>query len=363
LFSGGGRPVQAMTANDKRAERRVPVALRIRLRYSDVDQFISKFAINISRGGMFLSSRNPKPIGTHLHFEMRLADDSPVIEGTGEVRWIREYDRHQPSQPHGMGIRFFELKPESQGVLERIIEHRRAVGEPDTDSIPTPRAPEPAAAAAIPAVASVITQPLPELPPLGPEPEPDPAPAAEPVQPDTGAAAAEPEPAGVDGALARARRLASSIVGDDGELERELAALLEPVEFPLESSAEAASRDLAERLGGQPVVRRAAVPAERRASNGEPSPAPPRGPSESPALPAPPPISIDDTGGSVRVDPADVLEEMDAAGEDEDVDLSDFAAENDIPTSIGEVAEAPQPVGDESATPRAGRGRGRTARG
>ena len=339
-----------MTDNDKRAERRVPVALRIRLRYSDVDQFISKFAINISRGGMFLSSRNPKPIGTHLHFEMRLADDSPVIEGTGEVRWIREYDRHQPSQPHGMGIRFFELKPESLVVLERIIEHRRAVGEPDTDSIPTPRAPEPAAAAGVPAVASVTTQPLPELPPLGGEP--DPAPEAGPVLPDLGAVAAEP--AGVDGAVARARRLATSMVTDGGELERELAALLEPVEIPLESSAEAASRDLAQRLGGQPVVRRRGP-----AAAAPDSPVLPVSP-VSPVSPVPP-VSIDDTGGSVKVDPADVLEEMDAAGED--VDLSDFAAENDIPTSIGEVAEPLPPVDDESARPRAGRGRGRTARG
>src|SRR5262245_38878282 len=98
-----------MTDHEKRASERVPVALRIRLRYQAVDQFISKFAVNISRGGMFLSSRNPKPTGTELYFEIRLADDSPLITGSGEVRWTREYDRAQPDEPHGMGIQFLEL--------------------------------------------------------------------------------------------------------------------------------------------------------------------------------------------------------------------------------------------------------------
>ena len=302
-----------MADNDKRAERRVPVALRIRLRYSDVDQFISKFAINISRGGMFLSSRNPKPIGTHLQFEMRLADDSPVIEGSGEVRWIREYDRHQPNQPHGMGIQFFELKPDSRVILERIIEHRRSVGEPDNDSIPVPRAAD--SMSPIPAVAAVTTQPLPQIR-IDPEPM----------------AAPEPDPPGVDGALVRARQLADALV--QGDLERELAALLAPAELPPPVPVDEASRDLARRLGGAPVIRGTA--STRPSSNG-----------------------VDDTGSSVKVDPADVLETRDAlTGASIDADLGEFASENDIPTSVGDPDAQP-----DRATPQAGRGRGRTARG
>src|SRR5690606_19736615 len=98
-----------MTAEDKRAASRVPVVLRIKLRYADVDTFISKFAINVGRGGMFISSRTPKPAGTRLKFELRLADDSAVIVGIGEVRWIREFDPEHPRRPHGMGIRFEKL--------------------------------------------------------------------------------------------------------------------------------------------------------------------------------------------------------------------------------------------------------------
>ncbi|HTE51152.1 MAG TPA: PilZ domain-containing protein [Kofleriaceae bacterium] len=128
-----------MTDHEKRGSERVPVALRIRLRYQAVDQFISKFAVNVSRGGMFLSSRNPKAPGTRIYFEIWLADDSPVIDGSGEVRWIREYDRRRPDEPHGMGIQFIALSDSSWPLLERILAHRRSIGEHDDDAIPEPR--------------------------------------------------------------------------------------------------------------------------------------------------------------------------------------------------------------------------------
>ena len=68
---------------------------------------------------------------------------------------------------------------------------------------------------------------------------------------------------------------------------------------------------------------------------------------QAPILPpfeATPPRADETTGSAERVDPADVLEELDADGSidpdsgdevDVDVDLSDFAPENDVPTSVG----------------------------
>src|SRR5687767_5418248 len=103
-----------MTVDDNRRERRYPVALRIKLRYTQLEQFISKFATNLSRSGMFLASRNPKPVGTRIHFELRLADDSRLIDGLGEVRWTREYDKNAPDLAYGMGIFLLELGPESR---------------------------------------------------------------------------------------------------------------------------------------------------------------------------------------------------------------------------------------------------------
>jgi uncharacterized protein (TIGR02266 family) len=315
-----------MNDHEKRAEVRVPVALRIRLRYQAVDQFISKFAVNLSRGGMFLSSRNPKPPGTELYFEIRLADESPVIEGTGVVRWIREYNRHRPDEPHGMGIQFADLSEESRQVLERVIEHRRSIGEGDEHSIPEPRAtimglgPTAPIPASLPLVVlaaqaagepragdggergepargegtrgagtrgegtrgdgedddklrgeilRALSRPAVALRPAAVAASARPA-AAVPVaaRPSAAVAAARPVAARlfpsaargdelpvVRAAMTRARALTGAGLGD-GQLERELAELLEESAVPVEITVDEASRELAERLGGSPVERR-----------------------------------------------------------------------------------------------------------
>ncbi|HUS66050.1 MAG TPA: TIGR02266 family protein [Kofleriaceae bacterium] len=296
-----------MNDEDKRANRRVPVALRIRLRYQQVDQFISKFAVNVSRGGMFLSSRNPKPIGTRLQFEMRLADDSPVIEGSGEVRWIREYDRDRPNEPYGMGIQFTQLSPESRVLIERIIEHRRSLGGiTDDDAIPMSPFVGPDGERATASASMVIpvqlaakrpeTIPVVEAPeeaapePMLPPPKRKTIPPPIPSAPATPPVVAPPpdrrrsarttsdlvgylgsEPPAVRVAMERARRLAGKLAGS--EIDRELALLLAdaPEDATPEVTIDAASRELAERLGGTAIVAR---DRSQRQPQPQPDPAP-----------------------------------------------------------------------------------------
>jgi uncharacterized protein (TIGR02266 family) len=273
-----------MTVHDKRATERVPVALRIRLRYQAVDQFISKFAINISRGGMFLSSRNPKPPGTELYFEIRLADESPIIEGTGQVRWIREYDRNRPGEPHGMGIQFVELSDASGPLLDRIIEHRRTIGEDDDHGIPAPRATMLGVGPAVPIAPAAPAPPSeaePVLPLAAVSALPEPGDDAEKPgnhvdvdarerderlrgevlralgapEPRRGRARPStrpPDPEMVRSAVERARAITR---GGSEEMDAELAQLLEDSAVPVAITVDAASRELAERLGGTPVER------------------------------------------------------------------------------------------------------------
>lgn len=132
-----------MGSDNKRISKRAPVVLRIKLRYTSVDSFVQKFATNLSPGGMFISSRAPKPIGTTVKFELRLADESAVINGSGVVRWTQEYDPEHPRRLFGMGIEFTQLSDESRAVIERIVEHKRALGLPDDDEIPMSHRREP----------------------------------------------------------------------------------------------------------------------------------------------------------------------------------------------------------------------------
>ncbi|MBL4634811.1 MAG: TIGR02266 family protein [Kofleriaceae bacterium] len=121
---------------EKRASKRVPVALRIKLRYREVDTFVSKFATNISATGIFISSRKPKSAGTQLRFELRLADDSVVIAGRGRVSWVLKYDKSRPKSPHGMGIEFTSLSKGSRELVEKIVERRAEQGLGEDAGIP-----------------------------------------------------------------------------------------------------------------------------------------------------------------------------------------------------------------------------------
>ena len=69
-----------------------PVVLRIKLRYEDVDTLVHRFAPNVGRSGIFLPTRSLQPVGAEIKFELRLANDAPVLVGHGRVKLVREPD-------------------------------------------------------------------------------------------------------------------------------------------------------------------------------------------------------------------------------------------------------------------------------
>ncbi|HVR64022.1 MAG TPA: TIGR02266 family protein [Polyangia bacterium] len=102
-------------------ESRSPINLRIKFRSESIDQFIDRYSIDVSRGGIFIRTREPLAVGTQLKFDFQLQDSSPLMAGEGTVVWIREYDVNRTGITPGMGVRFDKLTPASQPVLEKIL--------------------------------------------------------------------------------------------------------------------------------------------------------------------------------------------------------------------------------------------------
>jgi uncharacterized protein (TIGR02266 family) len=136
-----------MADNDKRGGERVPAAMRIRLRYPDLETFIDRYATNVSKGGIFVASRSPKPVGATVRFEFQLADGSPVVRGEGKVTWVKEFDPTHPQRPHGMGLKFTRLDAASKVILERLLARKEDRTWPD-DTVEHPMPPEPGGVAA-----------------------------------------------------------------------------------------------------------------------------------------------------------------------------------------------------------------------
>jgi uncharacterized protein (TIGR02266 family) len=102
-------------------EPRGPVSLRIKFRSASLEQFIERYAVDVSRGGIFIRTREPLAVGTQLRFDFQLQDAAPLLAGEGTVVWIRENDPNRAGVTPGMGVRFDKLTPASQPTLERIL--------------------------------------------------------------------------------------------------------------------------------------------------------------------------------------------------------------------------------------------------
>jgi molecular chaperone DnaK len=180
------------------------VGLRVKLSYGSVDEFVERFATNISRGGVFIRTRDPKPVGTQVDLELRLSQGDLVVRARGVVRWIAEEDRAaRPPAAPGMGIEFLALDEASRQVVERIVTHRESRGLAPGLASPSPVVDRPTATPA-PTRAAPLT---PSAPPAGPRTSPGapsaPRDGAAPVStaaaPSPGAPAAPPPAALAEG--------------------------------------------------------------------------------------------------------------------------------------------------------------------
>jgi uncharacterized protein (TIGR02266 family) len=107
-----------------RKEKRTPVTLKIKFKSATLDQFIERYSVDVSHGGIFIRTKDPLAVGTQLRFEFQLQDSSPLISGDGTVVWTREFDPSRVGVAPGMGVRFDRLAPESQPVLEQILQRK-----------------------------------------------------------------------------------------------------------------------------------------------------------------------------------------------------------------------------------------------
>src|SRR5689334_4059409 len=117
-----------------RRDMRTPITLKIKFKSSNLDQFIERYSVDVSRGGIFIRTKEPLPVGTQLRFEFQLQDASALIAGDGTVVWIREHDPARQGVAPGMGVRFDKLAAESQKVLDKILSEKQKRGDAQLES-------------------------------------------------------------------------------------------------------------------------------------------------------------------------------------------------------------------------------------
>ncbi len=102
---------------DKQASLRVPCVLRVS--YESYGEFRDCLMKNISRGGVFIATQNPLPIGTPFKLRISVKESGEAHVLSGEVASVNT-GVDMASGDQGMGIRFCNLDEEQQELVEQL---------------------------------------------------------------------------------------------------------------------------------------------------------------------------------------------------------------------------------------------------
>lgn len=103
---------------ENRTSFRAPIELKVD--YKKLNSFFADYTKNISKGGTFIKTKKPLPIGTRFLFKLTVPQREVPFELLGEVVWS-QVDGEEP----GMGIRFIYTtdgqRADFEGVVEQLM--------------------------------------------------------------------------------------------------------------------------------------------------------------------------------------------------------------------------------------------------
>ena len=105
---------------DKQASLRVPSQLRVS--FESYGQLRQSLMTNISRGGVFVATEHPLPIGTPFVLRIHVEETGETHELSGEVSSVNTGAGMRNDQ-RGMGIRFSRLTDQQQELVDRLYGH------------------------------------------------------------------------------------------------------------------------------------------------------------------------------------------------------------------------------------------------
>ena len=112
---------EAASSAESRTSIRAPI--RLRVDYERMNTFFADYTKNISKGGTFIKTIRPLPIGTRFVFTLSVPALSEPVALSGEVAWVLDVnDTSMGSEEPGMGIRFLFSDDDARLQFEHLVE-------------------------------------------------------------------------------------------------------------------------------------------------------------------------------------------------------------------------------------------------
>lgn len=115
-----GVRVSSSLPDDRRRATRTPIELRVD--YKRLNSFFADYTKNISRGGTFIKTDKPLPVGTDFSFQLRVPGMAAPLILKGRVQWVVKKDLADPSRQTGMGIGFVYDSEAERARVESLVE-------------------------------------------------------------------------------------------------------------------------------------------------------------------------------------------------------------------------------------------------
>jgi type IV pilus assembly protein PilZ len=103
-------------ASDRRIDARGPIELKVE--YKRLNTFFADYTKNISRGGTFIKTSRPLPIGTEFLFKLFVPGRDTPLTIHGEVQRIVDASEGDA----GMAIKFVYREGDPQAEIARTVE-------------------------------------------------------------------------------------------------------------------------------------------------------------------------------------------------------------------------------------------------
>lgn len=113
----------AVPDDEKRVHPRAPIELKVE--YKKMNTFFADYTKNISKGGTFIKTDRPLPVGTEFLFKLSLPNRAEPFELKGSVVWTNQPAEVQKPEvaEMGMGIRFIYRDPGERERFEGEVEN------------------------------------------------------------------------------------------------------------------------------------------------------------------------------------------------------------------------------------------------
>ncbi len=107
-------------ANERPHTSRNPIELKVE--YQQLNSFFSDYTLNISKGGTFIKTDKPLPLGTEFIFQLTIPELEAPIRLHGAVKWIvTQSDASEDSIEAGMGITFIYGHGHDAETTDQIV--------------------------------------------------------------------------------------------------------------------------------------------------------------------------------------------------------------------------------------------------